>query len=120
MTFTLSPATGDLDQRLDLQSHNGTLTARGAPDYAEGNWTTDATVWGKIEALSGAEIEQARQLSAQATSKITVHFYTSAGYTPTEKKRFKHKDGRVFYIGYVADPDESRARRLCLAGDIRS
>lgn len=115
-----TPATGELDQYLQLQSWDGTQNAQGAPDYSDSEWTSDGDMWGKIETLTGLEIEQARQLSAQATSRITVHFHTEEIRTPTAKKRFLHSDGRVFYIGHVANPDERNARRLCLCGDVRS
>ena len=67
------------------------------------NWSTDATgtVWGRVEPLSGRELEEARKLVAVVTHRITLRYVGSL----TTDKRIKF-GSRIFSIERSLNDEE--------------
>lgn len=60
---------GNLDQRVTLQSRAAGLDALG---QANGAWTDVATVWAKVAPLSSREFFAAAQIQQEQTVRITI------------------------------------------------
>lgn len=92
---------GKLRHRIAIQSNNSTAsTELGQPID---NWTTVATVWGRIEPLSGREAFYAQQVQADASHRITLR----GNRTINTKQRLVH-ESRVFNIVSVIDDEEMK------------
>lgn len=97
---------GKLRHKINVKRETTTGTGdRGQPVT---DLTTVATVWGRIEELSGSEAETARQLVSTATTKITLRYIN--GLKTSDTIEF---NGRSFEIGHIANPD-NRNRELTL------
>ena len=69
---------GRLRHRLQLQSKSVTRDSYGAGIVA---WTTEATVWGAIEPLSGREYFAQAQMQAEAKVRIVIRYNSSIDET---------------------------------------
>ena len=106
---------GQLTKRVSLQAlpaNQAKSVQWNEPTY--GDWSTAATVWGKIEPLSGRELVFAAQVVADATHQVTVRYY--AGLSP--RMRFLYTDDvtgaqRTLNIEYVKDEDERHVKQIC-------
>lgn len=78
------------------------------------SFSTAATVWASIDPLSGNELVQARQVSADVTHRVVMRYH--AGLTP--KMRLKKGD-RVFEILSVLDgANSTRRESVCLVKEV--
>ena len=66
-------------------------------------WTSFATVWGSLEAVTGRESEYARTFSVTVSHKIKIRY--RAGVLPTFRLSYA---GRIFSIDSVLDLDGRR------------
>lgn len=89
---------GQLRHRLEIQVRTSALSSNRGVE--SGVFETVGTVWGSIETISGAELEEARKTVAQATHAIVIRFYS--GFTPRHRIKF---GSRIFNIGHVDDLD---------------
>ena len=91
---------GALRHRLALQEETRGADAGGGYTLT---WSDIATVWGRVEPLTGAERLQAMRLESRVSHRVTIRHRTgvSAGM------RLLH-DGRALNIRTVIDPDERR------------
>lgn len=91
---------GALRHRLALQEETRSADSGGGYTLI---WSGVATVWGRIEPLTGAERLQAMQLESRVSHRVTIRHRTgvSAGM------RLLH-NGRALNIRTVIDPDERR------------
>jgi SPP1 family predicted phage head-tail adaptor len=96
---------GRLRHRLTLQSKTESRDAYGSAIIA---WTTEATVWGAIEPLSGREYPSQGTLQAEAKVRIVLRYRT--GIIPAW--RFKH-DGLYYDIVDVIN-ERTRDRMIHL------
>ncbi len=96
---------GELRHRITIQQATETPSTSGAITQT---WSTVATVWAAIEALSGREAFAAQQVNAQVSSRIRIRY--RAGITPKMRIVF---GARTFNIESVMDM-ESRRRELQL------
>lgn len=69
---------GRLRHRLQLQSKTESRTASGASTFT---WTTDSTVWGGIEPLSGKEYVAASQVQNEEKVRIVIRYHASIDET---------------------------------------
>lgn len=69
---------GRLRNRLVLQSKTET---RGAAGGVTTTWTTQATVWGGIEPLSGKEYQAIQQTQNEASVRIVLRYYSGLDET---------------------------------------
>ena len=60
---------GKLNKRVELQSKTVTRDAMGGESIA---WTTQATVWAEVSALTGRALIAAQQAQSEVTGRITV------------------------------------------------
>lgn len=108
----MTPA-GDRKHRVALQRRETTPSDYGDPEPA---WTTYAERWASIKTLTGRELEQARQMHAEATSRITV---PAAGLTGDLQVKAQHrvlyKGTRVYEVLWAADVDEAGEDMAILA-----
>lgn len=88
---------GRLDRRITIQARQAGLDAYGQPADA---WTTVATVWARLEPLSGAERFEADQRSQEQSVRFTVRF--RAGIQPRQRVIF---EGRQYDIRNVAETE---------------
>jgi len=88
---------GRLRHRLELQSKSETRDEYGA---AIVSWTTQDTVWGAIEPLSGREYFSQQQVQAEASVRIVIRYNGSID----ETWRIKH-GGRYYNIVDVLNHD---------------
>ena len=63
---------GALDKRVQIQAASDVLNAHGGQTRT---WNTVATVWARIEPLSGNELLEAQQVEERADVKITIRNY---------------------------------------------
>jgi len=70
---------GRLRHRLVLQSKTYTDDAYGSDSIV--GWTTEATVWGAIEPLSGRELFAQEQIQAEAQVRIVIRYRGSIDTT---------------------------------------
>jgi SPP1 family predicted phage head-tail adaptor len=96
---------GRLRHRLILQSKTETRDSYGASVVG---WSTEATVWGSIEPLSGREYFSQQQVQAEARVRIVIRYRSDVD----ETWRIKH-DGLYYNI---IDPlnENTRDRMLIL------
>lgn len=87
--------TGSLRHKITLQTPP---TGTGTRGERTGSWSDVATVRAQIEQLSGDEIEQAHQLVANATHRVTIRY--TANITPEHRVKF---GSRYLYVGAVND-----------------
>lgn len=97
---------GPMRNRLAIQSRTTTKDSYGA---AVESWSTAATVWGRIEPLSGRELWQAQQVRPDVSHKVTLRAY--AGLTPRHRLLF---GSRVFEISSVLNIDERGRFMVCV------
>lgn len=73
--------------------------------------TTDvATVWCSLRPLSSREINYAKEIYADASFEIRLHYYSGL----TSAHRFKFGD-RIFNLsGRPIDPTETRVEHVCM------
>jgi SPP1 family predicted phage head-tail adaptor len=99
---------GKLRHRLVIKAQSTTSTSElGMPVE---NFTTQATVWGSIEPLTGRELFTAKQVYPLVTHRITVRGNLSL----TPAKRIEH-ESRVFNILSVVDKDERKIEKTVMA-----
>lgn len=97
---------GRLRHRIAIQSASESLDDFGSTTKV---WSTDTTVWGHVEPLSGQEKFEAQQVVGEVTHKITTRYYSS-GITPDMRLVY---DSRTFEILSVIDVREhNRAMEL--------
>ena len=109
---------GRLRHRLQLQQFAPTTSPQTKNAYGEvtSAWTTQATVWGSIEPLSGREYLSAGGTQNDATVRIVIRYYGSIDESwrvrqvlPTSPETY----GKTYGIEAVLDHDE-RNRVLTL------
>lgn len=86
-------------ERVEIQSRTLAADSYGGQ---VATWATAATVWGKVEPLSGREAWQAQQVRPDVTHKVTIRAYP--GLTP--KHRLRVDGSRVFHIESVLNLEE--------------
>lgn len=96
---------GELRHRITIQTLSATKDECGHPV----GWDDVATVWAKVEDLSGREYFIAKQATAtQVSTRITIRYRTDI------KPEMRIVDGsRIFDIEAILDPD-GRRRELQL------
>ena len=93
---------GRRNQRLQLQQNSPTQDGLGGTIP---NWTTTATVWGGVEALSGSENFTADQVNASLQVRVII-MYDSAWSGIDTSWRVKNKrTGRKYDIKSVMLPE---------------
>lgn len=87
----------EFNQRIVLQSPplRETSGDHGDPDA---RWRAVATVWAKVEAISGREFLAAQQAAAEATVRITIRY--RGGVKPTWRAVWR---GHEYDFQHVAD-----------------
>jgi len=90
---------GQLRQRVVIQYDSGdSLGSRGQKVV---NWQTFATVWARVEPLSGLEQPQGHQMDLSINHRVTIRYL--AGVTPRMRVLF---GARKFNIVSVLNSDE--------------
>lgn len=80
-----------LRHRLILKTNTPTATSDGGMPYE--NFTTEATIWGRVANISGREAYYAKQVQPDATHRITLRDHVSV----TPDKQLVH-GSRVFNV----------------------
>lgn len=89
---------GALRHRLTIQAESPTADAGGGHGLA---WSNVATVWGRVEPLSGGERLRAMQIESRVTHRITIRY--RAGVTAANRIAFAN---RIFNIRAVVNVEE--------------
>ncbi|MFQ6016772.1 MAG: phage head closure protein [Kiloniellaceae bacterium] len=92
---------GALRRRLVIQAENPDADAGGGQNDPWAGATTVATVWGRIQPLTGSERLRAMRLEGKVSHRITIRY--QAGITPKMRMLL---GGRVFNIRAVINPEE--------------
>lgn len=87
---------GQLDQRVTLQTATVTRDAVGGPSES---WADTVTVWARVRPLSGKQIAQAQQVSADVSTAVEIRW--RAGITAA--MRLKFADNRTAKVHWVED-----------------
>lgn len=99
----------ELRRRVQLQSNVPAATGYG---QRQPNWQTVGTYWAQVRPLSGRELENARQIKAEVTHRITLRYQgPAAPLNPTQRFLL---EGRVFNIVSVVNVDERNRQYDCL------
>ncbi len=97
---------GSLRHRIGIQSASDSQSSSGE---SSPTFTTVATVWGKIEPLSGRELFLAQQTMADSTHKVTIRYYS--GLSPKDRFAF---GSRYFNIQNISDVEERNRMMICI------
>jgi len=89
-------AAGRLDQRVTLQTATLTRDAVGGPVET---WVDTATVWAEIKPLTGKQIAQAAQVSADVRKAVTIRYRTGI----TAAMRIKFSDATTAKIHWIEE-----------------
>lgn len=89
---------GTLRHRIQIQIK--TISEDSLKQQTE-SWTDVATVWARIEPLSGREYFQARQETAEVSVKVTMRYRNDI--SPSMRLRF---EDRIFEVLSVINPEE--------------
>lgn len=89
---------GTLRHRIQIQTK--TISEDSLKQQTE-SWTDVATVWARIEPLSGREYFQARQETAEVSVKVTMRYRNDI--VPSMRLRF---EDRIFEVLSVINPEE--------------
>jgi len=76
-------------------------------------WTDIATVWARIEPLSGREYFAARQENAEVTAKITIRYRKDV--TPDMRAV---SEGRVFDVLSMINPEERNISLVLMCKEV--
>jgi SPP1 family predicted phage head-tail adaptor len=99
--------TGDLRQRITLQSNYRNRSASGV---ITDSWSDVATLWARIENATGRESFAGGQVNAENSHTITIRWL--AGVTAEMRVAYVDQKGggntRYFDIRGVVNPDETR------------
>ena len=101
---------GSLRHRVALQQKNVTEDALKQQSEV---WTDIATVWARIEPLSGREYAAARQINAEISVRITIRY--RRGITADARAVF---DGRIFEALSVINPKERCESLILLCKEV--
>jgi SPP1 family predicted phage head-tail adaptor len=89
---------GKFRHRVEIQSYSQAADAEG---QIARSWSTAATVWGRVNPISGNERVAADQIKSKLSHRITIRKYEG---TWTGQMRIKY-DGKFFNIISIVDPD---------------
>lgn len=98
---------GELRHRITIQRATETQDAFGAVVQT---WSTFATLWAGVEALSGREFFAAQQVNAQVSHRIRIRYLS--GVTPKMRVVF---GSRTFNIEVVMDDGRRRELQLLVS-----
>lgn len=87
---------GELDQRVTLQTATVTRDAVGGPAEA---WADTVTVWAKVRPLTGKQIAQAQQVSADVSTAVTIRWRSGV----TAAMRLKFADNSTAKIHWIEE-----------------
>ena len=93
---------GEMRNRIALQSISGSTDAGGGQSTS---FSTAATVWAKVENLSGTETPFGDQLQAKANYRFTIRYNSSI----TEKFRIYY-NSKTFNIQHISNQLEGKER----------
>lgn len=103
---------GNLRHLIELQENNPTTDAAG---QKIANWTTYATVWGRIKPRKGREFINAQQLkTSETTHEIEIRYHPLL----TTKHRMFVDRSRDFEIDSILNMDEREIKQLVMAKEI--
>lgn len=106
------PAIGELDQRIDLQSRSDSAAVGGGVTESYG---AIASVWAKVDAVSGSLYFASQQLE-----RNTTHLFTIRGRTDWAQIAYVRWDSRRFRVERVRDLDPVPRFQEILAEEIKS
>ncbi len=89
---------GKFRHRVEIQTYTETRDEEGGSIRT---WGTDATVWAKVNPISGIEREEGRQTESKLSHRITMRKY-EGGLTAETRLKF---DGKFFNIIAFVDPE---------------
>lgn len=90
---------GQMRHRVTIQQTSSGVDGMGGETE---RWVDGATVWAKVQPLSGSELFRAQQIESTVSHKITIRY--GAVIDPT--KRIRH-GSKLFEIHTVIDVDET-------------
>ncbi len=93
---------GEFRNRVALQTLGGSIDAGGGTSTT---WSTETTVWGKVENVSGGENMFADQVRETANYRFTIRYYSSL----TTKYRLYYRS-KAFDITNIKILDEGKER----------
>lgn len=93
---------GQLRKRLALQSKTESQDNFGSVTHT---WSTDETIWGAVQPLTGRELVEAQQIDAESNVKITIRY--RVGLSTNLRILW---GSRVYEINAVLNFDERNAR----------
>jgi SPP1 family predicted phage head-tail adaptor len=94
---------GTMKQRISIQTPSPTQDAAGQPIVAWGALAGGSNLPARVESVAGGETVRGRQVSAEATTLLTVRWL--AGVTPEMRVLY---EGRTLGIVRASDPDGGR------------
>ena len=98
---------GKLTEKLIVQENR--KTTKTTLGEVASNWKTIGTAWAEVVTLSGLELIRARQVAAEATHQVTIHYYAGL----TRKHRFLWGDVKLD-INHVNDVEQAHREMVCI------
>lgn len=89
---------GKFRHRVEIQTYTNSVDEEGGNNRS---WATAATVWAKVNPISGKEREEGRQTESKLSHRITMRKY-EAGLTAEDRIKF---DGKFYNIIAIVDPE---------------
>lgn len=90
--------TGELFQRLEVQSATSTRDAMGQPIVS---WTTSSTRWASVKSLNSREAYYSKTVNPTVTHKIRMRYFLGL----TQRDRLK-EGARIYDISGIINVDE--------------
>ena len=110
---------GKLKHRIQIQSRD--VSSRLTDGGINESWTTDATVWGAIEPLSGRELWEAQQTEARAQVRVRLRYHPTVDVTERMRLRYITVSGETttvnatYNIVHVGNVDTRNRELIVLA-----
>lgn len=104
----MSIRAGSLNRRVTIQTVTRTLDAGGGATEA---WADTATVWARVEALTGSEALQAMQVAAGLSHRVTIR---KRAVTPQQRVKY----GTDILLIRAVRPDEHDEYRELLCDQV--
>lgn len=100
---------GDLDQRVTLQSRSVVKDAMGQDTIT---WVPEATVWAQVQAVRGREFFAAAQVQQEQTIKVRIRWRT--GVSPTWRLVWQGRNHDI--TGIIPVGRNDMLEIMCLQG----
>lgn len=96
---------GELRTRVVIERKPTSLDAQGWPDFEEGSWITVCERWAKVEHLQGRELDQARAVQADISTRVTMRYDSETKEITPDMRVCVKETGRLMFAVSAKNPN---------------